>query len=64
MEDASSSSSCCDSDVFSIPSDYELVDFVGDGDYGIVAKCKHRDTGETVAIKVSRYGDAAAREVG
>ncbi|XP_044199465.1 homeodomain-interacting protein kinase 1-like isoform X1 [Thunnus albacares] len=62
MEDTSSSSSCSDSDVFPIPSDYELVEFVGDGDYGIVAKCKHRDTGETVAIKVSRYGDAVAHE--
>ncbi|XP_044042976.1 homeodomain-interacting protein kinase 2-like isoform X2 [Siniperca chuatsi] len=47
-EDSSS-----DSDVYPIPSDYELIDFVGSGDYGTVAKCKNRDTGEPVAIKAS-----------
>ncbi|KAM7366836.1 hypothetical protein PAMP_014780 [Pampus punctatissimus] len=63
MEDSSSNSSSSDSDVFPIPSDYELVDFVGDGDYGIVAKCKHRDTGKTVAIKIVKYGDIGPHEV-
>lgn len=58
-EDSSS-----DSDVYPIPSDYELVDFVGSGDYGIVAKCKKRDTGETVAIKISRFAQTATQEVG
>uniref|UniRef100_A0A3B4XLW0 Protein kinase domain-containing protein n=1 Tax=Seriola lalandi dorsalis TaxID=1841481 RepID=A0A3B4XLW0_SERLL len=40
----------CDPDVFPIPSDYELVDFVGSGDYGTVVKCRKRDTGETVEV--------------
>lgn len=53
-----------DPDVYPIPSEYELVDFVGSGDFGIVAKCKKRDTGDTVAIKVSRLVQAATREVG
>uniref|UniRef100_A0A3Q1JSK2 Protein kinase domain-containing protein n=1 Tax=Anabas testudineus TaxID=64144 RepID=A0A3Q1JSK2_ANATE len=51
-------------DVYPIPSEYELVDFVGSGDFGIVVKCKKRDTGETVAIKVSRLVQYATREVG
>uniref|UniRef100_A0A3B4U490 Protein kinase domain-containing protein n=1 Tax=Seriola dumerili TaxID=41447 RepID=A0A3B4U490_SERDU len=45
-----------DPDVFPIPSDYELVDFVGSGDYGTVVKCRKRDTGETVAIKLIDFG--------
>ncbi|KAI3366989.1 hypothetical protein L3Q82_009623, partial [Scortum barcoo] len=50
-------------DVYPIPSNYELVDFVGSGDYGIVAKCKMRDTGDLVAIKISRFAKTTAREV-
>ncbi|KAJ8602353.1 hypothetical protein CTAYLR_004238 [Chrysophaeum taylorii] len=30
---------------------YELVGVVGEGAYGIVLKCRNKDTGETVAIK-------------
>lgn len=63
MEDTSSSSSSSDS-VFTIPIKYQLVDFVGNGDYGLVAKCIRSDTGETVALKISRYSYTAAQEVG
>ncbi|XP_056219444.1 homeodomain-interacting protein kinase 3-like [Seriola aureovittata] len=51
-----------DPDVFPIPSDCELVDFVSSGDYGTVVKCRKRDTGETVAIKVSRFVQNATKE--
>ncbi|XP_063985375.1 cyclin-dependent kinase-like 4 [Diachasmimorpha longicaudata] len=30
---------------------YENIEVVGEGSYGIVMKCKHRDTGQIVAIK-------------
>ncbi|XP_050928048.1 homeodomain-interacting protein kinase 3-like [Lates calcarifer] len=55
--------SSSDPDAYPIPSNYELLDFVGSGDYGTVAKCRKRDTGETVIIKVSRFVQTAAREV-
>ncbi|CAK6960003.1 homeodomain-interacting protein kinase 1-like isoform X1 [Scomber scombrus] len=61
MEDTSSSSSSSDS-VFTIPNNYRLVDFVGKGDYGLVAKCIRSDTGEAVALKISRYSYTAAQE--
>ncbi|XP_062300182.1 homeodomain-interacting protein kinase 1-like [Scomber scombrus] len=61
MEDTSSSSSSSDS-VFTIPINYRLVDFVGKGDYGLVAKCIRSDTGEAVALKISRYSYTAAQE--
>ena len=30
---------------------YEVLGVVGEGAYGIVLKCRHRETGEMVAIK-------------
>ncbi|XP_058134773.1 cyclin-dependent kinase-like 3 isoform X1 [Dasypus novemcinctus] len=31
---------------------YEILGKVGEGSYGTVMKCKHKDTGQTVAIKI------------
>jgi cyclin-dependent kinase-like len=30
---------------------YEKISMVGEGSYGLVMKCKHRETGQMVAIK-------------
>jgi serine/threonine protein kinase len=30
---------------------YENTGVVGEGSYGVVMKCRHRETGQTVAIK-------------
>ena len=30
---------------------YENISVVGEGSYGIVMKCRHRETGQIVAIK-------------
>lgn len=30
---------------------YENMEIVGEGSYGLVMKCKHRETGQIVAIK-------------
>lgn len=30
---------------------YENIEIVGEGSYGLVMKCKHRETGQVVAIK-------------
>lgn len=30
---------------------YERVSKIGEGAYGVVFKCRHRETGQTVAIK-------------
>jgi cyclin-dependent kinase-like len=30
---------------------YENISVVGEGSYGLVMKCKHRETGQMVAIK-------------
>lgn len=30
---------------------YENIEIVGEGSYGLVMKCKHRETGQIVAIK-------------
>lgn len=30
---------------------YEQLSVVGEGSYGLVLKCKHRDTDQTVAVK-------------
>lgn len=30
---------------------YEMMEVVGEGSYGVVMKCKHRETGQLVAIK-------------
>ncbi|XP_010215871.1 PREDICTED: cyclin-dependent kinase-like 3, partial [Tinamus guttatus] len=31
---------------------YDVLDKVGEGSYGTVVKCRHKDTGQTVAIKI------------
>ena len=31
---------------------YETLGKVGEGSYGTVMKCKHKDTGQIVAIKI------------
>lgn len=30
---------------------YENIEIVGEGSYGLVMKCRHRETGQVVAIK-------------
>lgn len=30
---------------------YEMMEVVGEGSYGVVMKCRHRETGQLVAIK-------------
>lgn len=30
---------------------YENIEVVGEGSYGVVMKCRHRETGQMVAIK-------------
>ena len=30
---------------------YESIEIVGEGSYGLVMKCKHKETGQIVAIK-------------
>lgn len=30
---------------------YENIEIVGEGSYGVVMKCRHRETGQVVAIK-------------
>jgi len=30
---------------------YENIEIIGEGSYGLVMKCKHRTTGQIVAIK-------------
>jgi len=30
---------------------YENLGVVGEGSYGVVIKCRHKETGQTVAIK-------------
>jgi cyclin-dependent kinase-like len=36
---------------------YEVLGVVGEGAYGIVLKCKNKDTGEIVAIKKFKEGE-------
>ena len=36
---------------------YDVLGVVGEGAYGIVLKCRHRETGELVAIKKFKDGD-------
>ncbi|KAL6902172.1 hypothetical protein ACP4OV_005048 [Aristida adscensionis] len=43
--------------------DYEMLEELGRGAYGVVAKARHRRTGETVAVKWIPGGDGA-REAG
>jgi cell division cycle 2-like len=48
--------------------DYEMIDELGEGTFGVVARARHRRTGETVAVKWMRGGgahlDAFVREAG
>eukprot|EP00966_Prymnesium_polylepis_P226082 5229704-Prymnesium_polylepis.1 len=39
---------------------YDVESVVGEGAYGVVLKCRHRETGETCAIK--KFKDAGAIE--
>ncbi|XP_060607726.1 cyclin-dependent kinase-like 5 isoform X5 [Ruditapes philippinarum] len=36
---------------------YEIVGVVGEGAYGVVLKCKHKETGELVAVKKFKDGE-------
>lgn len=36
---------------------YEIVGVVGEGAYGVVLKCKHKDSGELVAVKKFKDGE-------
>lgn len=36
---------------------YEVVGVVGEGAYGVVLKCKNKETGETVAVKKFKESD-------
>ena len=40
---------------------YEVVGVVGEGAYGVVLKCKNKETGETVAVKKFKESDGAYR---
>ncbi|KAL4229982.1 Cyclin-dependent kinase-like 5 [Mactra antiquata] len=43
---------CCD-----VMNKYEIVGVVGEGAYGVVLKCKHKETGELVAVKKFKDGE-------
>ena len=36
---------------------YEVIRTVGSGTYGVVMKCRHKHTGEIVAIKKYKYSE-------
>ena len=36
---------------------YEVLGVVGEGAYGVVLKCKNKETGEIVAVKKFKEGD-------
>ena len=36
---------------------FEILGVVGEGAYGIVLKCRHKETGEIVAIKKFKESD-------
>lgn len=36
---------------------YEVISVVGEGAYGVVLKCKNKETGELVAIKKFKESD-------
>ena len=38
---------------------YEVLAVVGEGAYGVVLKCRHRETGEVVAIKKFKEPDTS-----
>ncbi|XP_018539063.1 homeodomain-interacting protein kinase 1 [Lates calcarifer] len=46
-----------------LPENYEVLDIVGKGCYGVVAKCYKQDSKETVAVKVSQYTKTAKKEI-
>lgn len=50
--------------VYPIPRNYQLINFLGSGGFGMVVMCKKKDTGERVAIKFSSHVKYATREVG
>jgi cyclin-dependent kinase-like len=37
--------------------EYENLGTIGEGTYGVVARCRHRPTGATVAIKMFKDSD-------
>ncbi len=37
---------------------YEVLGIVGEGAYGVVLKCKHKETSEIVAIKKFKESDS------
>ena len=40
---------------------YEVVGVVGEGAYGVVLKCKNKETGDTVAVKKFKESDGTCR---
>ena len=40
---------------------YESLGVVGEGSYGVVLKCRHKETGQIVAIKKFMEGDEDAQ---
>jgi cyclin-dependent kinase-like len=36
---------------------YEVIGVVGEGAYGVVLKCRHKTTGEVVAVKKYKESD-------
>lgn len=37
---------------------YEVLGIVGEGAYGVVLKCRHKETNETLAIKKFKESDS------
>ncbi|XP_067428764.1 homeodomain-interacting protein kinase 2-like [Thunnus thynnus] len=48
---------------FKLPTNYKCLEIVGKGSFGVVAKCYKRDSGETVAVKISRNTSNAKKEL-
>ncbi|KAJ1505971.1 Cyclin-dependent kinase-like 3 [Coelomomyces lativittatus] len=40
---------------------YEKISPIGEGTYGVVMKCRHRESGQTVAIKKFKESDEDAQ---
>lgn len=40
---------------------YEVIGVVGEGAYGVVLKCRNKETGEIVAVKKFKESDGALR---
>uniref|UniRef100_A0AAQ4R3G3 Protein kinase domain-containing protein n=1 Tax=Gasterosteus aculeatus aculeatus TaxID=481459 RepID=A0AAQ4R3G3_GASAC len=54
----------CDSDeCHEYLSDFEILEFIGEGCFGKVAKCVNMNTNENTAIKILKYVDNYAKEV-